>query len=683
MAISVSEIARKLNITNNELIERAESLGFYIGKKAIKINDNTAKQIIEKIKDFEKNKKSREKIKKLNENFLKSENKKTNTQETDKQEEKFINIDKSIIVHEFAKKLNLPVTKVISSLMNNGIMANLNQTIDFEIASIIAEELGFKAILQEENIREDLNQTIKKELKTLIKEKNTDTNSDLTYRAPVVVVMGHVDHGKTKLLDAINNTDKIAKESGGITQHIGAFQVKRHDRDITFIDTPGHEAFQAMRARGGEVADVAILIVAANESIKQQTIEAIKIIQEEKIPFVVAINKIDLPDANIDKVKSDLAELNLIPEEWGGNTICALVSAAKKQGIDELLDLVLLAVDIDKDRLLANKNIPGMGTVIESRIDRNEGVKVSVVLQTGKLEKGDDILINGANGRVKAIRNDKGVLLDEALPGDAVEILGLKNLPNIGDIMQVINDKKEFKKKIKEYSSIKSSCNNKTSSIQKSKGAEGSVSVNIIIKSDFIGSSEALNYSLLKIAENPEVCVNILRNDIGNINEGDIFLAEQTGAIVLGFNVTIGPLASMIAREKKVKVKNSKVIYELIDYVYEEAEKIIPSDTKIEVFARSKVLKLFSNSKKSMIIGCYVLEGEIKNNNQFCIKDKETDTIIATGFVEKLKIEKNDVKKVIAGNECGMSIITSYEIQEGNILEFYQESQIKKKLNRI
>jgi len=680
MAISVSEIARKLKLTNLELIEKAESLGFDIGKKAIKINENTANQIIEKIRDFEKGKKGREKMNKLEETFLKSENKKAVKEED--VEEKIINIDKTIVVHEFAKKLGLPVTKVISCLMNNGIMANLNQTVDFEIASIISEELGYKAVLQEEGTLETQNQTIKKELKNLIKEKNADINSDLTYRAPVVVVMGHVDHGKTKLLDAINNTNKIAKESGGITQHIGAFQVTRNGRDITFIDTPGHEAFQAMRARGGEVADVAILLIAANESIKPQTIEAIKIIQEEKLPFVVAINKMDLPDANIDKVKSDLAELNLIPEEWGGNTICAPVSAAKKQGIDELLDLVLLAVDIDKDRLLSNKSIPGMGTVIESRIDRNEGIKVSVILQTGKLEKGDDIIINGANGRVKAIRNDKGVLLDIALPGDAIEILGIKNLPNIGDIIQVINDKKEFKKKIKEYSNIESSQNSKTTVFQKTNKTEGSATINIVIKSDFTGSCEALNYSISKIADgNPEISINILRNDIGNINEGDIFLAEQTNAIVLGFSVTIGPLASMIAREKKVKIKNSKVIYELIDYIYEEAEKIIPAENRVDIFARAKMLKIFANSKKNKIVGCAILEGEIKTNDQFCIK--EGKNIIATGFVEKLKIEKNEVNKVVPGNECGMSIITNYEIQEGEIIEFYKESQIKKKLKRV
>ena len=680
MAISVSEIARKLKITNLELIEKAESLGFDIGKKAIKINENTANQIIEKIRDFEKGKKGRERMDKLKETFLKSENKKTNKDEI--AEEKVIVIDKTIVVHEFAKKLNLPVTKVISCLINNGIMANLNQTIDFEIASIISEELGYRAILQEEGIVETENQVIKKELKNLIKEKNADINSDLTYRAPVVVVMGHVDHGKTKLLDAINNTNKVAKESGGITQHIGAFQVTRNGRDITFIDTPGHEAFQAMRARGGEVADVAILLVAANEGIKQQTIEAIKIIQEEKLPFVVAINKIDLPDANIDKVKSDLSELNLVPEEWGGDTICAPVSAVKKEGIDELLDLVLLAVDINKDKLLANKNIPGMGTVIESRIDRNEGIKVSVILQTGRLEKGDDIIINGANGRVKAIRNDKGVLLSEALPGDAVEILGIKNLPNIGDIIQVINNKKEFKRKIKEYSNIKSSQNSKIAIVQKTKKIEGSANINIIIKSDFTGSSEALNYSISKISsENADISINILRNDIGNINEGDIFLAEQTNSVVLGFNVVMGPLASMLAREKKIKIKNSKTIYELIDYVYDEAEKIIPAENRVDVFARAKILKIFANSKKNKIIGCAILEGEIKTNDQFCIKEKEN--IIATGFVEKLKIEKNEVNKVVPGNECGMSIVTNYEIQEGEIIEFYKESQIKKKLKRI
>ncbi len=681
MAISISEIARKLNITNNELIEKAESLGFDIGKKAIKINENTAKQIIEKIKEEEKGKRGKEKLKKLQKEFQNSKKNQKKDNSEDKKE-RIISLDKTIIVHEFAQKLDLPVTKVISCLMNNGIMANLNQSIDFEIATIIAEELGFKTELKEENYKESIDQTIKKELKELIKEKNNDINSDLTYRAPVVVVMGHVDHGKTKLLDVISHTNKISKESGGITQHIGAFQVNRNGRDITFIDTPGHEAFQAMRARGGEVADVAILIVAANEGIKQQTIEAIKIIEEEKLPFVVAINKIDLPDANIDKVKSDLAELNLIPEEWGGNTICAPISAMKNQGIDELLDLVLLTVDIDKDRLLANKNVPGMGTVIESRIDKQEGVKASIILQTGSLKKGDDIIISGVSGRVKVIRNSKGKLLEVAYPGDAVEILGLKNLPNIGDILQVIDDKKEFKKKKKEYSVIENK-SNKFISVKQAKEIEGGINVNVIIKSDFTGSSEALNYSLLKISEeNPEVVINILKSDVGNINEGDVFSAEQSNAIILGFNVSVSPLASMLAREKKVKIKASKIIYELTDYIYDEAEALIPSDTKIDIVARAKVLKIFNASKKSNIIGCSILEGEIKAGDQFCIKNKETEEILITGSVEKLKIEKNEVKKVVPGNECGMCITASGEVNEGDILEFYKESQIKKQLKR-
>lgn len=681
-SISISDLARKLRITNQELLDKTVEYGFDIGKKAIKINDKLAEQFIQKYKEEQKKQKSKDKINKLKDKIELSQKKE---EKNNIPIEKTIKIGKNIIVNEFADKLKMPVTKIIGLLMKNGVFVNLNQAIDFDIATIIAEEVGYKTEFCEYNKEENLNEKIKNELKQKIEEKNSDLNCDLIYRPAVVVVMGHVDHGKTKLLDAIAHTNRVATEQGGITQHIGAFEIDRNGRTITFIDTPGHEAFQAMRARGGEVADAAILLVAANEGIKQQTIEAIKIIEQEKIPFVVAINKIDLPDANVDKVKSELAELNLIPEEWGGNTICAEISAMKNIGINELLDLVLLAIDIDKDRLLTNPCGEAMGVIIESRIDKNEGVKSTIILQTGTLRVGDDVIINGVCGRIKLIKNSNGEILNSVQPGHPVEILGLKEVPSVGDIMEVVSDRTELKRKLKEYCYINYKENNvqQKAFVTKTNDDKSGTSLNIITKCDFFGSSEALKMSIEKIVDNLSdisLKIDIIKSDIGSINEKDIFLAQETNSIVLGFNVTISPLATMIAREKDVKVKTSKIIYDLIDYIYDEIEAIIPEETKIETYAKAKVLKSFSANKKSQIIGCMIKEGEIKPSSLFYVKNN--DEIVATGSLDTLRIEKNEVKKVVPGNECGMLIKSDYIIQEGDELEFYNESKVKKVINR-
>ena len=679
-SISISDLARKLRITNQELLEKATEYGLDIGKKAIKINDSLAEQFLQQYKDEQRKQKTKDKVTKLKSNIESTEEKKEKTPLND---DRVIKIGNSIIVHEFATKLKLPVTKVIGSLMKNGIFANLNQSIDFDIATIIAEELGYKTELYEENKIQSFDEIIKKDLKEKIEIKNSDTSCDLIYRPAVVVVMGHVDHGKTKLLDVIANTNKMAKESGGITQHIGAFEIERNGRFITFIDTPGHEAFQAMRARGGEVADVAILLVAANEGIKPQTIEAIKIIEQEKIPFVVAINKIDLPDANIDRVKTGLTELNLAPEDWGGDTICAEISAMKNTGIDELLDLVLLAVDLDKEKLLTNPCGEAMGIIIESRVDKNEGVKATIILQTGRLAVGDDVIVNGVCGRIKTIKNHLGQIIENALPGHPVEILGLKNIPNVGDIMEVISDKSELKKKLKAYCYVNSQEEKQKSYTVKANSSKDIIALNVIAKCDFFGSSEALRSSIEKIVEkisDLNVKINIIKFGVGSINENDIFSAQETNSIVLGFNVTISPLASMIAREKEVKVKNSKIIYELTDFIYDELEAIIPIDTKIETYAKAKVLKSFSINKKSQIIGCTINSGEIKSPSSFYVK--RVGEIIATGSLESLRVEKNEVKKVVPGNECGMSVKCDCEIKELDELEFYNELKVKKTLNR-
>ena len=511
--MNLSELARKLKITTEELKEKLPELGFDIGKKAIKIDENQTAKIIQKFKEEKRKKLLEEKIEKFKNIDIKDDSKKKEVK--DIKNSNHIFIGNSVVVSQLAEKMNVSVVKIISELMKNGIVANLNQSIDFDTASIISEEMGYSIELK--NIEDTLSfdDGLKDDLKKMIDKNNENFCLE---RPPVVVVMGHVDHGKTKLLDTLSDTNKIKGESGGITQHIGAFQIEKNDRKLTFIDTPGHEAFQSMRARGGAVADVAILIVAANDSLKAQTLEALKIIQEEELPFIVAINKIDLPDSNIDKVKNDLAEINLTPEDWGGDTICVPISALKGDGIDELLDVLFLVSDIYKEKLNCNISGPAMGTIIESHLNENEGPKATIIIQTGTLMVGDYVLIDDIEGKIKSLKNDKNEFIKEARPGDPVIISGLKGLPRVGDILQVIKNKKDLRKKLKDYAQ-KSNASNSNASVKSmnkdNNAGDTMTSLNLIIKSDFLGSKEALTGSLEKINQIPNLKINIIKNEVG------------------------------------------------------------------------------------------------------------------------------------------------------------------------
>ena len=669
--MNLSELARKLKITTEELKEKLPELGFDIGKKAIKIDENQTAKIIQKFKEEKRKKLLEEKIEKFKNIDIKDNSKKEEVKVVEKSNVIFIG--NSVVVSQLAEKMKVSVVKIISELMKNGIVANLNQSIDFDTASIISEEMGYSVKLKNVEDTLSFNDDLKDDLKKMIEKNNEEFCSE---RPPVVVVMGHVDHGKTKLLDTISNTNKIKGESGGITQHIGAFQIEKNDRKLTFIDTPGHEAFQSMRARGGEVADVAILIVAANDSLKAQTLEAIKIIQEEKLPFIVAINKIDLPDANIDKVKNDLAEINLTPEDWGGDTICVPISALKGDGIDELLDVLFLVSDIYKEKLNCNILGPAMGTIIESHLNENEGPKATIIIQTGTLMVGDYVLIDDIEGRIKSLKNDKNEFIKEARPGDPVIISGLKGLPRVGDILQVIKNKKDLRKKLKDYTKKANESNSNASvkSINKDNTAgNNTTSLNLIIKSDFLGSKEALTGSLEKINQIPNLKINIIKNEVGAITEGDVLLAEDTNSIILGFGVHVGNLAAMIAKDKNTVIKISKIIYELVDFVYQEIEKLVPPEIQMNVFAKAKVLKVFSTGKKQ-IFGCLINSGTVKKGNKFYLK--RNDEIISFGEVKSLKIEKKEYEKVEPGNECGILSNLDIRILEGDLLEFYEEVEI-------
>jgi len=680
--MNISELARKLKVPINELRDLLPELGFDIGRRAIKVDDVVAQKILENwktlIKEF-KEKKQKELRPKEKEEI-------EAPKETEGKGE--IKIPPLITVREFAYRLSLPVTKVQEELMKNGILASLNERIDYETAHIIAEDLGFKVIKEEVGLGEKL---ISLKLEELLKEED---KSKLKVRPPVVVVMGHVDHGKTKLLDAIRKTNIIETEAGGITQHIGAYQVvvpskeaqpsraergiPGKDRAITFIDTPGHEAFTAMRSRGAKVADIAILVVAADDGVQPQTIEAVKIIEQEKLPLIVAINKIDKPEANIDKTKQELAKINLIPEDWGGKTICVPISAKQNIGIDNLLEIVLLVAEMEKENIMANPERKAVGTIIEARLDKGEGPVATILVQAGTLKIGDFLVIDDVlYGKVRAMKNFRNELVEEAPPSMPVKILGLKILPQIGDIVEARTEVKglEIKRKPHRLTEEKIFI----TPVKKEKEEEG-VKVkefNIILKADVFGSIEAICESLEKI-EQPEMKVNIISQSLGNINEGDVLRAESENALILGFHVSIPPAVENLARDKKVEVKIYKIIYELIDEVKNRIEKLLaPEIIKINL-GRLKVLAIFRTETKSMIIGGRVLDGKIEPGTKITVTRKNEK--ITEGKLEELQMAKQPVKEAFEGQECGLKYVGRPLIEVGDILEVYKEEVKAKKL---
>ncbi|MBU1148573.1 translation initiation factor IF-2 N-terminal domain-containing protein, partial [Patescibacteria group bacterium] len=430
--MNVTELARQLKITKVQLFDEIEKLGFDIGRRAIKIDDRQAKKIRTALEG---------KIKAKSTLVVEEE-----IEEKEVVEGKKIDLPDRIIIRDLAEKISMPVVELLGVLMKNGIMSSQNEEIDYETANIILEDLGYQVVLakQEEAIHEEIQET---SLKNLLAEEDS---KKLITKPPVVVVLGHVDHGKTALLDAIRNTDVIGSESGGITQHIGAYQMVHNNKKITFVDTPGHAAFTKMRGRGAKVADIAILVIAADDGIKPQTEEAISIIKEAKIPFIVAINKVDKPDADIQKVKQQLTQNDLNPEEWGGKVICQEVSAKAKTGIKELLDIILLMADLEKANLLANPDREAVGCVIESHIDKGEGPVATVLINTGTLKVADLVTVGEVAGKVKALKDHTGQAVTQAEPAKPVRIIGLKGMPKVGDILHKIDDQKLLKKKLKE-----------------------------------------------------------------------------------------------------------------------------------------------------------------------------------------------------------------------------------------
>ena len=580
---------------------------------------------------------------------------------------KEVEIPEEISVGDFAAKLGVSPTAVVKKLFEIGVMASVSQTIDFDTAALIGDDLGF--IIKQEIIVTDEDRLF---------NDVEDKEEDLKPRPPVVVVMGHVDHGKTSLLDTIRKTNVIAKEAGGITQHIGAYRVRIHDKKITFLDTPGHEAFTSMRMRGAQVTDIAILVVAADDGIMPQTVEAINHAKAAGVTIIVAINKIDKEGANPDKIKQELTEYDLIPEEWGGDTICVPISAKYNQNIDELLEMVILVAEMKE--LKANPDRRAKGTVIEAQLDKGRGPVATVLVQNGTLKTGDIVVAGTAEGRVRAMVDDRGNKVKKAGPSVPVEIIGLSEVPEGGDTFYAVDDEKKAravvekrKEKIKEEHIKSRSVVSLDALFDQIK--EGEVKdLNIIVKADVQGSVEAVKQSLTKLS-NEEVRVNCIHGGVGGVTESDVMLAAASNAIIVGFNVRPDNGALSSAKQNDVDIRLYRVIYHAIEEIEAAMKGMLAPKFKENILGHAEVRNTFKVSGVGTIGGGYVQDGKISRNSQ--VRIVRDGIVVHEGILSSLKRFKDDVKDVAAGYECGIGIENFNDIKDGDIVESFVMEEIK------
>ena len=577
-------------------------------------------------------------------------------------------IPETVTVKDFAAEVKKTTAEVMKKLMDYGILATLNNDIDFDTAFLIAQEFGITAKKKKEVKEEDV-----------LFDDSEDKAEDLQERPPVVVVMGHVDHGKTSLLDAVKKTNVIEGEAGGITQHIGAYKVKIGEKEITFLDTPGHEAFTAMRARGAQITDIAILVVAANDGVKPQTIEAINHAKSAGIPIIVAINKIDLPDANIEKVKQELMTYELVSEEWGGDTIFVPISAKQNQNIDQLLEMVLLEAEVLE--LKANPKKQAKGVVVEAKLDQSKGAIATLLVQRGTLDVGDTIVVGETIGRIRAMRNDKGKKVKSAGPSTPVSIMGLTDVPEGGDTFYEVKDEKMAKHLIDRRkrqarektinSATKVTLDNLFSQME-----EGKLKVlNLIVKADVQGSVEAVKQSLEKL-QNEEVKVKVIHAAAGAVNQSDVTLAKVSNAIIIAFNVRPDNTAKEIAKKDEIEIKQYSVIYQAIEDVEAAMKGMLDPKFEEKVIGNVEVRETFRISNVGTIAGCFVISGKVERNAG--VRVIRENVVIHEGKISTLKRFKDDAKEVSKGFECGMQIENYNDIKEGDIIEAFIMEEIKR-----
>ena len=691
----VYEIAKQLNISNKELVDTLHQMGINVKNHMGSLEDAEQKKVIDYYNQKNAPKKDEEKnvvtqsVNEQKKNTVVEENKKDKKQhafkeeaikkeesakieekETEEEDIKVIKLLPNITVKELADKIGDTTSNIIKSLISKGIMANINQEIDFETASSICEEYDILTELAEE---EDIFQQI-------FEKEEKDREEDMKERPPVVVVMGHVDHGKTSLLDSIRNSNVVNKEAGGITQHIGAYTVSVNDKIVTFLDTPGHEAFTAMRMRGAQVTDIAVLVVAADDGVMPQTIEAINHAKAANVEIIVAINKIDKAGANPDRVKQELVEYGLMAEDWGGQTICVPVSAATSEGIDNLLEMIILVSEMKE--LKANPDKNARGTIIEALLDKGRGPVATVLVQEGTLSIGSPIVAGATHGKVRAMMDDKGRKVKKATPSMPVEILGLSEVPLAGDIFYIANSEKEARQ-IAESVIEKDKLNMLRSSQQKvslddlfNQIQMGNVKdLNIVVKADVQGSVEAVKSSLERLSTE-EVRIRTIHGGVGAITESDVMLASASNAIIIGFNVRPEPTAKRISENEKVDVRLYRVIYSAIEDIEAAIKGMLDPIFEEKVIGHAEIRQIFKASSVGTIGGSYITDGKITRNSK--VRIVRDGVIVYDGTLDTLKRFKDDVKEVNTGYECGLLFTKFNDIKENDVVEAYIMEEIER-----
>ena len=687
--VRIYELAKELEVSNKELIRVLMDEFGVEAKNHMSVIDEEDADLIKELYDEKAKEASEEKeiIKEyekdidedINKQFRKtSKNKRINgnrksEEVADDKVDEVIEIDETIVVKDIADKLKKPVVEVIKALIFQGVMASVNQEIDFKTAEKLIESFGSIAVLKE-------NELIKAVEDEEVDENETEATGNEEKRPPIVTVMGHVDHGKTSLLDAIKKSKVTETEAGGITQHIGAYTVELNNEKITFLDTPGHEAFTSMRARGAQVTDVVILVVAADDGIMPQTVEAINHCKAAEVPMIIAINKIDKEGANPDRVKQELTEHGLVAEDWGGDTICVPVSARTKEGIDNLLEMVIITAEMLE--LKSDPNRRAKGTVIEAKLDKGRGPVASILVQNGTLKSGDSIIVGTTYGRIRAMIDDKGKKIKSAGPSMPVEILGLSEVPAAGDRFTVVKDEKtarimaESRKEKERQSHFQTtnrvSMENLYSQIQEGKVKE----LSVIVKADVQGSVEAVRQSIEKLSTD-NVKVRVIHGAVGAITETDVSLAYASNAIIIGFNVRPDNNAIAVAEKDGVDIKTYRIIYDALDDIKSAMIGMLEPEYKEVITGRCEARQVYKISNVGTIAGCYVLNGKITRN---CgVRVVRDGIVIVESQLASLKRFKDDVKEAAAGYECGLSIEKFNDIKEGDIIEGYVMEEIKPK----
>lgn len=671
--IRVYELAKDLDISSKELIDKIQELGMEVSSHMSTVENEDAKLITSLLTD------SGEETEEDLDEDLQDEEVLQEGEELEDDEDA-IKIGETIVVKEFAEEIGVTPAQVITELIGLGIMISQNEEIDGETAVIVGEALDIKVVVDSDKV--DLDIETEEEIEALEEIQDLDFEddpADLSPRAPIVTVMGHVDHGKTSLLDAIKQTRVTSSEAGGITQHIGAYSVKVNGKDISFLDTPGHEAFTSMRARGAQLTDIAILVVAADDGVMPQTIEAISHAKAAEVPIIVAINKIDKPDSNIDRIKQDLVDNGLMPEDWGGDVITVPVSALKNEGIDELLEMVLLVAEMQE--LKANPDRPAIGIVVEAQLDKGKGPMATILVQKGSLKIGDVVVSGTSYGKVRAMFDDKGETRDEAGPSVPVVVLGLSDVPDAGDLIYVVKDERQARTVADK---------NRTAIRSRTMRSENKVSLdnlferikmgelkdlNIVMKGDVRGSIEALRQSLVKL-NTEEVNVNVIHQGVGGITESDVMLASASNALIVGFNVRPNMNAVDVAKSEKVDIRTYRVIYEAIEDIQAAIKGMHAPTIVEEVTGRAEVRETFRLPNGNSIAGIYVVNGKIARNGQ--IRLLRDDVVVFEGAISSLKRFKDDAREVAQGYEAGIGLERYNDVKEGDILEAYILKEVQK-----